>query len=122
MNRLLPDAPPAPINEPMPSQSPIPGQRPHLQAQARELGVPVRGTKAQIWQRIAAKQGENVGKRVRAPREAQQQAAGPIIPPMPAEMPQNRLLASSAPDMAGQPADPFDETLSQFEAFLRARS
>lgn len=106
MNRLLPGAPPAPINEPMPapSQGPIPGQKGHLQAQARELGVPVRGTKAEIWQRIAAAQSENVGRRVRAPREAA-----------------NALMAPEAPAMVEQQADPFEETLSRFQAFLGAR-
>lgn len=105
MNRLLPGVPSMPVSEPAPAASqapgPIPGQKAYMQAQARELGVPVRGTKAEIWQRIAAKQGENVGRRVRAPRE-----------------PANALMAQEAPAAA---PDPFDEKLAEFEAFLRSR-
>lgn len=71
-----------------------------MQAMAREMGVPVRGTKAEIWQRIASRQGENVGRRVRAPKAA-------------AEAP---TAAETAPTV-----DPFDEALGRFEAFLRAR-
>ena len=107
MNRLIPAAMPMaamPEPAPMMSQSaPVPsyapGQKPHLQAMARELGVPVRGTKTEIWQRIAAKQGENVARRVRAPKAAPE--------------------APATPEAAQ--ADPFDEALSRFQAFLGAR-
>lgn len=99
MNRLIPDAMPAPAAEP--ASALIPGQKAHLQAQARELGVPTRGTKAEIWQRIAARQGENVGRRVRAPRQA-------------TEAP---TAAEAVPAV-----DPFEEVLGRFQAFLGARS
>jgi hypothetical protein len=99
MNRLLSGAlhPEPPTGTGLPMQGPVPGSKPHLQIQARELGVPVRGTKEQIWQRIAAKQGENVTRRVRSPAQASQ-------------------AADAAPA-----ADPFDDALSRFEAYLGAR-
>jgi hypothetical protein len=107
MNRLLPGAMPAPAGEPahVPSQGadPIPGSKPHLQAQARQLGVATRGTKADIWGRISTAQAANVGRRVRAPREAG-----------------NRLLMASEPAAVEQP-DPFTDALSRFEAFMGAR-
>lgn len=98
MNRLLPGAIPAAAPEP--ASTLIPGQKAHLRAMAKELGVPTRGTKAEIWQRVAAKQGENVTRRVRAPKGA-------------AEAPTAAETASTV--------DPFDEALGRFEAFLRAR-
>lgn len=98
MNRLLPSAMPAPASEA--ASVLIPGQKAHLQAQARELGVPTRGTKAEIWQRIAARQGENVGRRVRAPKAT-------------AEAP---AAVEAAPAV-----DPFEEALGRFEAFLGGR-
>lgn len=120
MNRLIPDAMPmAPTPEPasngllnvsgsllndsgqsLNASALIPGQKTHMQAMARELGISSRGTKAEIWSRISAKQGENVGRRVRAPR-------------MPTESP---TATEAAP-----PVDDFDEMLGRFEAYLGAR-
>lgn len=127
MNRLLPGAPPAPMNEPAPApsaaSSPIPGQKAYMQAQARELGVPVRGTKVDIINRLKSRLDEHAG-RVRTPRDAAPQVLGPgsapLVPPM-KDIPENRLLMRNAPAVVEQTADPFDETLAQFEAFLRAR-
>lgn len=98
MNRLLPGAIPAAAPEP--ASTLIPGQKNHLRAMAKELGVPVRGTKADIMARITSKLGENVGRRVRAPKAAAE--------------------AQTTPEAA--PAiDPFEETLGRFQAFLGAR-
>lgn len=108
MNRLIPGAMPMaamPEPAPTPSQSALtpsyaPGQKAHMQAMAREMGVPVRGTKADIMARITSKLGENVGRRVRAPKAAAE--------------------AQTTPEAA--PAiDPFEETLGRFQAFLGAR-
>jgi hypothetical protein len=127
MNRLLPGAMPAPVNDPapVPSQaaSPVPGSKLHLLAQAKELGVGAYGTKADIWGRISAAQAANVGRRVRAPREVAPQVAGegaaPFVPPMP-DTPGNRLLMANAPAVVEQ-SDPFTDALSRFEAFMGAR-
>lgn len=108
MNRLIPGATPMaamPEPAPMASRSALapsyaPGQKAHMQAMAREIGVPVRGTKADIMARITSKLGENVGRRVRAPRA-------------PAEATQT---AEAVPAV-----DPFEETLGRFQAFLGAR-
>lgn len=102
MNRLIPDIPQMPAGEAAPMAAPsfTPGQKLHLRAQAKELGVSTAGTKAQIWQRIAAKQSENVGRRVRAPKAA----------------PEAPAAQEAAPAI-----DPFDEALGRLEAFLRAR-
>ena len=108
MNRLIPGAMPMaamPEPAPMASRSALapsyaPGQKAHMQAMAREMGVPVRGTKADIMARITSKLGENVGRRVRAPKTAAE--------------------AQTTPE-ASPAIDPFEETLSRFQAFLGAR-
>lgn len=108
MNRLIPGAMPMaamPEPAPMGSQSALapsyaPGQKAHMQAMAREMGVPVRGTKADIMARITSKLGENVGRRVRAPKTATEAPATPETAPA---------------------IDPFEETLGRFQAFLGAR-